>query len=816
MRLHAKILLGLVPVIVAPLVGLGWIAYDQLRSTSEERAGEQLVALASQLRHQVDEQVETLRANTRLFGSAGLVQRFVRTDDESERYDILLGPTLRVLNDYLASYPAYRAIRILLPDGSEDIAVSRSGESPAEASPGPRPLPGDDAEVQLELAVPAGHRIPDLVATHPLRILDPGLDPVLKRRVLRGYFTVALDLSALAAQIESTQFGEQGRLFLVDEDARVIAHPDASLIGERIEGELGDIVRTARATAAPRRALLGDQTVVVAVAPATAGLRVIGTQPLAELEAAGRQLGSVVAAITVASVMVTLGLLYAMLRHLVVVPVHRLSEAAAEVGAGNLTPQVDVRSDDELGELTSAFLEMGYNLRNYAEQIEELAFRDALTGLPNRRQFLERLESAIAQARRSGRSIALLFLDLDNFKLVNDSLGHQPGDELLKEVARRLSGVVRLSDYVSRPVAMDGMGLVARLGGDEFIVMLTELHDPRAASAVARRMLETLTDTIRIAGHELHVTASIGVSLFPADAESTEDLIRGADAAMYKAKSSGRNNVQFYSEDLNKAAFRRLSLENRLRRAMQGEGLALHFQPQVDARRGTLVGFEALLRWTDAELGQVPPDTFIPVAEEAGLILPIGEWALREACRQAARWRSIGLGSVALAVNLSAIQLLRQDTSALLEALLAEHDLPAAAIELELTESSLMASGAAAAARLQSLRELGVSIALDDFGTGYSSLSYLRRFPIDKIKIDRSFIRDIEQDPSDASIVGAILAMAQALDMTTVAEGVETRGQLAFLKERGCDHVQGYLFGRPAPADQAERWFQPRLPQVAV
>ncbi len=809
MRLHSKILLGLAPAIVAPLVGLGWIAYGQLRATSEERAAEQLAALAGQLARQVDQQVETLEANVRLFGSSNLMQRFIRSDDESERYEILLSPTLRMLQGYLESYTEYREIRVLLPDGTEDIRVTRL-EDPTPARPaGADTLPAADEAIRFELVPTPSGQSTDLVASQALLTLDPAQDPVLNRHVLRGYLTVALDLSSLATQIRSTRIGERGHLFLADANGRVIAHPDPLQVGRHLDGAVRDAVHSDRAPIA-EWTTFGDEPVVLAVSPGKTGLRVVGVQPLAELEGAGRRIGAAVAGITVVSVLLTFGLLYPLLHHLVVVPVRRLGRAAAEIGAGNLTPNLALRTDDELGELGAAFIAMGKNLSSYARQIEDLAFRDALTGLPNRRQFMERLEAAIGLAQRSGRSVGLVFLDIDNFKLINDSLGHQPGDELLKEVAQRLCWATRAADYVGRPVATDPGSLVARLGGDEFIVMLAELKDRRAAASAARRLQEKLRDPFRIAGHELHVTASIGVSVFPTDADTAEGLIRGADAAMYKAKASGRNSVQFYSEELNAAAYRRLSLESRLRRAVNGEGLSLHYQPQVDAASGTVVGFEALLRWTDAELGQVPPDVFIPVAEEGGLILPIGEWVLREACRQTAQWQQAGLGPVVVAVNLSAIQLMRQDMSSHLSALLDEYRLQPAAIELELTETSLMVSGVEANRRLQALRDIGVSIALDDFGTGYSSLSYLRRLPVDKLKIDRSFIRDIETDPGDASIVAAILAMARALGIPTVAEGVETRGQLAYLRERGCTFVQGYLYGRPTPAQAATAWLEGR------
>jgi predicted signal transduction protein with EAL and GGDEF domain len=333
---------------------------------------------------------------------------------------------------------------------------------------------------------------------------------------------------------------------------------------------------------------------------------------------------------------------------------------------------------------------------------------------------------------------------------------------------------------------------------------------------VARRILEALSEPCQVAGHEIYASASVGISLYPTDGDDELSLIRGADAAMYHAKDQGRNNFQFYSEALNVAALQRLSLENKLRRAVERGELRLHYQPQFDGRSGALVGFEALVRWTDPELGPVPPATFIPVAEEGGLILQIGEWTLREACRQIRRWTRPGLPPCFVAVNVSAIQLRRQNLPELVQGILAETGTDPARLEIELTETALLTSGEQAETCLQSLRALGVGLALDDFGTGYSSLSYVRRFPIDKIKVDRSFVQDIEHDPGDASIVCAILAMAQALQLQTTAEGVETTGQAEFLRERGCSVLQGYLFGRPVPAAEAERSFLRGIPLPAT
>jgi diguanylate cyclase (GGDEF)-like protein len=816
-RLQSKILLTLVPLTVLPLLALGWVAYDQLRDTSEQRAGEQLTTLVGQLAQQTRLQVETLEANARVFASARLVERYARSEDESERYELLFPPLQRLLEGYLRSYPHYTEMRVLLPDGSEDVRVARTGGPPERFTPRLGPDTAGDAEVTLALVGSPAEGTLGLEAVRPLRLLDPGLDPVLGETRLYGHFAVTMDLGFLSGKSWTTRIGKTGFVFFADADGRVLVHPEHDRVGEQLPAEVWGQIRGRPTGTAPFSSDYGGQPALIGVEPVAGRLYAIGVLPRAELTAAGRELGGIVAGITLTSVFLTLGLLYALLRYLVVVPVRRLRWAAQEIGAGNLTASVPVKTRDELGELSRAFLEMGRSLRDSATQIRHLAFHDGLTGLPNRRLFLEHLAAALARARRRGHLVAVLFLDLDHFKRVNDSLGHQPGDELLRDIAGRLSRTVRGEDCVARDAPAEQPELVARLGGDEFIVLLPEVAGPQGAAAVARRILEALSEPCQVAGHEIYASASIGISLYPNDGDDELSLIRGADAAMYHAKEQGRNNFQFYSEALNVAALQRLSIENKLRRAVERGELRLHYQPQFDGRSGNLVGFEALVRWTDPELGPVPPDTFIPVAEEAGLILPIGEWTLREACRQLQRWSRAGYPPCFVAVNVSAIQLRRQNLRALVQGILAETGADAARLEIELTETALIASGDEAVTSLQGLRALGVGVALDDFGTGYSSLSYVRRFPIDKIKVDRSFVQDIEHDPGDASIVCAILAMAQALQIQTTAEGVETPGQAAFLRERGCGLLQGYLFGRPVPAEEAEGRFLrgPALPAAA-
>jgi diguanylate cyclase (GGDEF)-like protein/PAS domain S-box-containing protein len=419
------------------------------------------------------------------------------------------------------------------------------------------------------------------------------------------------------------------------------------------------------------------------------------------------------------------------------------------------------------------------------EQVRSLAYYDALTGLPNRILLRDRLSKALATARRHKHKVALLFLDLDRFKIINDSLGHSIGDLLLKEVADRLSRCARDQDTV------------ARLGGDEFLIVLTYVNDINDVAVAAERFMDVMTAEFVIQGHVLNISCSVGVSMCPEHGVDDETLIKNADAAMYSAKEGGRNNFQIFTAAMNAQAVQRLSLEKALRQALARNELSLVYQPQMDIASGKITGLEALLRWQHPELGLVPPSEFIPVAENSGLIIPIGEWVLRTACLQARKWQDEGFTALSVAVNVSAVQFRQGDFSKTVQSVLADTGLDAQYLELELTESVLLSNAEAMFSILQQLVAMGLRLAIDDFGTGYSSLSYLKRFPVGKLKIDRSFIRDVALDPDDAAITTAIISMGKTLNLKVIAEGVENEAQMSFLRTHQCDAIQGYYFSKP-------------------
>ena len=438
------------------------------------------------------------------------------------------------------------------------------------------------------------------------------------------------------------------------------------------------------------------------------------------------------------------------------------------------------------------------------EQVKHLAFHDPLTNLPNRLLFNDRLTLAVAQAHRHNQKLAVLFLDLDRFKVINGSLGHSVGDELLRQVAERIQEHVREGDTV------------ARLGGDEFTLLVPGITAEEDAAKIARKICDAVHDPFWIDGRELFVTTSLGVSVYPSDGHDAETLVRNADSAMYRAKEQGRDNYQLYTPAMNAKAIERLSLESRLRQAVANDELELHFQPFFDLKTSEVLGAEALLRWRHPELGLIPPGEFIPIAELSGLIVPIGEWVLRTACAEARKWHENGYPALTVSVNLSSRQFQQTDLGSQVTHALEESGLDADKLDLEITESCAMQNAEHSINTLQGLKKQGVRISMDDFGTGYSSLNYLKRFPIDRIKLDQSFVRDLPADKDDAAIAMAVIAMGRSLELVVIAEGVETEEQLRFLSNHHCDQLQGFLLSRPLPAEAFERFLAHGSKDVAA
>jgi len=479
---------------------------------------------------------------------------------------------------------------------------------------------------------------------------------------------------------------------------------------------------------------------------------------------------------------------------------HELDIKAIKTGASDYLIKSEINAD-----LLERSIRYSIERKRTEDDIYRMAYYDPLTGLPNRMLFQDRLKQALQEAERDSNIVAVMFLDVDNFKRINDTFGHGVGDNLLKEIASRLSDFVRKNDSVARQQTNN---LFARLGGDEFTVLLSEIKVVEDASRVVQRINDAMSQPFLLGAQEVFVTVSTGIAIYPDDGKDSDSLIKNADSAMYYAKEHGRNNYQYYMQSMNARALERLMLENDLRRALEKDELVLYYQPQVDIVNGQVVGVEALIRWEHTEKGLVPPLDFIPIAEENGLINPIGEWVLKTACKQSRKWQEAGIHAIPMSVNIASQQFQQRNFIEIISNAINDSGISPKDLMLEITESTLMENTDAVSAKLHEVTSMGVQLSIDDFGTGYSSLSYLKRFPIHAIQIDYSFVKALNTNPDDAAIVEAIISMARSLRLDVIAEGVETEEQLEFLREQGCGVVQGYLFSHPLPADDIQNFLK--------
>lgn len=805
MKLRTKIPLLLVPLTVIPLFAVGWIAYSELRETSEQAMFGEMRTVLERLVTHMDTEIQTATANIELFAKNTLVKKYVLTSDDEQRYALTLAPLLRVFRSYQEAFPEYYEIRILLPDGYEDareinIDIDNVSDEEQDSPVFQAMAAAGEQTITTIINNPDNDTI-SLYVGKPLILRDDAIDPLRVAPKLRSYLTLTVDIQAIAKSIQDDPIGKTGYLLATDANGRILFHRDTALIGTRIDP---DILKTAgieSSIADPLKSFFANKSTYISGAPLHPDLLLFAVLPEDELLAAGQRLGIVVATITLLAILITMACLIMALEYLVVKPVHRLRNVSKEIGRGHWNITCNVTSRDELGELAIAVEEMAANLEQSDEQVRYLAYHDSLTGLPNRAMFTEYLDRAIAHAKRNHEELALLYMDIDDFKRINDSLGHQAGDVLLQEITERLTNVLRKEDCIARPADMNSPDeILARLGGDEFVILLPNIKDIHAPGKVARRLIDTTSKPILIGENECYVGASVGITLYPADGLNSEDLTKNADIAMYHAKEQGKNNYHYYTDAMNEATKERVVLENMIRKGLEEKNFFLHYQPQVQTLTGEVVGLEALLRWNGPKRGMIPPNVFIPVAEESGLILPLGEAVLREACRQARSWQKAGYPHIIMSVNVSSAQFARQDVAALIRNTLTQTRLDPRFLEIEITESAIMSDPESAVAALEEIKGLGVGIALDDFGTGYSSLSHLRRFPIDTLKIDRSFIIDIDSNEEDAEIVAAIIAMAHTLKLRVIVEGIETDSQLRVIADKKGDIIQGFLFSRPLPA----------------
>ncbi|MBT8117817.1 MAG: EAL domain-containing protein, partial [Gammaproteobacteria bacterium] len=646
---------------------------------------------------------------------------------------------------------------------------------------------------------------PVLLTSKPLMFIKGKNTRDAGKRKLYGYLVLTIELGYLARQSKDLKVGQNGDVFFTDSSGKILFHPDNSRIGTLVAPALFARLGKAIKQGTQVDASYMNETAHYQATRLDDWLHAVAVYRENEFTGKSISLGRSVTVIACVAILLTITFLFGVLRTLLVKPIQKLSQAAKEIGRGKLLVPISVDSRDEIGELAGTFKEMSENLNHYHEQVHYIAYHDSLTGLPNRLMFKDYLKRATAEARRNEQELSILFLDLDNFKRINDSLGHIAGDKLLEAFADRLQSCLRETDILSHSPQDSSESVMARLAGDEFTILLPRTTGPVSAEKVARRVLELMTTPFIINKQELHISTSIGIALFPADGTNADDLMKNADIAMYHAKKSGRNNYQYFSQTLNDELLNKLKIESKLRHAAQNNELEVYYQPQMSLGSGRIEGAECLLRWKDEELGMIPPDVFIPIAEEYGLIIDITEWLIRDICVRAQQWRKKFEHPITMAINISAVHFCGNDLKGLINRTIHATGYDPEFLEVELTETSILQDPEMAIETLQQIQSMGLQTSLDDFGTGYSSLNYLMQLPLDKLKIDRSFIMNMDKGEKGTAIVSAIIAMAHSLGLEVIAEGVEDGEHIQLLRKMKCDIVQGYFIARPMPAADFEQ-----------
>ncbi|MDH5570939.1 MAG: EAL domain-containing protein [Gammaproteobacteria bacterium] len=825
MRLQPKVVLLLMPLIVVPLAVVGWIGYNQLYNSYQQKSMAQIAMLQEQIDLHMHKAMENARANIRLFSESDILIRYVLTRNEDERYGLMQRPLQREVISYQKAYPDYYEFRIILPDGYEDFRqVSMEINNISEYESGSDIFKELHGATKNIVSVVTKNYDNDEVALYmgmPIYLIDKSIQSVSSKPELKSYLVLTISLDFLLEQINKNEIGSSGGSFVTDKTGKMLFYSDDMLRNQSIETEqyriadngnskpylkipkdvFASIEKVVAAGTVYEGKLFGQRSLIRGK-KIHENMYLFSWLPENDLLYESQNLRNVVTIITLVAIVLGSILAYIALRLLILNPLNKLDMAALSIGEGKLVTDIDVKSHDEMGSLAATFCAMSEKLKSSTDHARYISYHDNLTGLPNRLMFREYLGHYIANARRKNESLALLFLDVDNFKWVNDTLGHDVGDNLLREFSERLQTMLRTGDIIAQDSIKIESELIARVGGDEFIILLPNINGALAAGIVARRILACMQPSFVLDGHEMHAGVSIGATLYPDDGLDPDVLIKNADIAMYHAKKQGKNNYQYYSDSMNELAQQRLKMETRLRKAIEEEQFTLHYQPQVDIVNENIIGMEALIRWLDPVDGYIPPDRFIPVAEETGLILQIGEWVMDKVCKQIHSWKSQGYADIRVAINVSSIQFQRQDLAGMLKKYINKYDLQTGEIEVELTESIYICDEEKVQGTLSAIRKVGVKIALDDFGTGYSSLAYLRRYPIDILKIDRSFINEINQSDDGETVINAIIRMAHAMNLLVIAEGVEDKAQLDFLRKKKCDYIQGYYYYRPMPADE--------------
>tara|TARA_R110002094_G_scaffold1862_5_gene7821 strand:+ start:3070 stop:5526 length:2457 start_codon:yes stop_codon:yes gene_type:complete len=797
MRLKSKLALTVIPLIALPLISVGVLAYLQLWRSSDEQSRIQIRTYLEQRAEIYQTQVRSAHFALKSLANDALLKDYLLTEDEGDRYALMQRPMLSKFASIQTANPDFQEIRLLLPDGFEELRMinrnplnitEEEANSPFFAS-----IPPASVDHSEWVGTNPDTGLIALVVSLPIWLHNNSREAFTTEPKLRGVLSITQDIDKIIAP-ELPSPWREGLLLLSDNQQNLHTRlPSSNPLAE-------DPKVLANLHSQPRNqwnnVLINDIAALHLSIPLNQALRLHTLLPERSVLAASNKVGVIVLVMTGIALLISIPLLLLLLRRQFLTPIATLNRALLSLSARQDRLQLTKSSNDEIGDLVSSFNRMSIELYESNQKIRNLAFLDALTGLPNRVLFRRNLKQAMASADRSGKLLALLFLDVDNFKQVNDTMGHPIGDQLLKQITQRLQKNLRDDDQTGLIDHQDQDANFSRLGGDEFTILLPHLDAPHQAGVVAERIIASISEPFHVDQHQIYVGASIGIAFWPDDGVSAEQLITHADLAMYQAKNLGKNNFQYFSQSIGKLAKDQSRIVQRLRRATEMADFSLVYQPIINTLPQQVLSFEALIRWDDETLGRVPPDLFIPIAEENGLIIPISRWVLNETCLQIREWIDAGYSDVLVGINMSGIHLSQPGVVVEMQSCLQRYSLPPASIYIELTETAIIEGKELVIENLNLLRALGIQIALDDFGTGYSSLSYLRNLPIDVLKIDGSFIQDLG-DGNNSVILSAIITMAHALGLKVIAEGVELETDLQFLNQQGSDMVQGYLFSQP-------------------
>jgi len=803
MRLKYKSILFIAPLLIIPLLLTGFVAYEQLKESSEKAVLQKTERVLNQIASITEDKILSAKANIKILANNAIVKQYALLDDDETRYRLYLAPLLSLFKEIQKTIDDYYDMKFVLPDGYKDaIRLNDDIINISEAIDDTEYFSYMLSNMQTLVLRIYDENINDsaLLISTPIMLRDTAKDGVFATAMLRGFLTISIKLQFLENLINQFTLSETGFFYVIDENTKVLISSKKSFNAPDISQM--DLGRIFQKNTRSNIVLHEGEEYIVSKRKITTEMMLVSLIPESEVVKQGEDIRNMVMKITIITTLITVMLFFTTLQKIILKPLQILSDAAKAIGNGKVGLQVGISSTDEIGTLAKSINVMSKSLQDSLGHVSFIANHDALTGLPNRSMFNKYFNELLIHAKYQHREIALLFFDLDDFKQINDTLGHDIGDQLLITISDKLIASTR-EGKSSNDLSFDKpCDLLARLGGDEFVLLLNDIESPMDATAVAERILKNINEEIVLDGNEIHVSCSIGITLYPGDADSTSELIRLADIAMYHAKELGKNNYQFFSNEMNTKIFESLNLKLNLNNALENNEFELHYQPKVNALNNDIVGMEALIRWNSPSKGLIYPDKFIGTAEESGLITAITEWVMNEACRQNASWQKKGLLAVPVSINVSSLQFKRRDLIDMVEACLQKTGIAPQYLELELTEYSLLEDTDNTVEILTYLKKLGIEVALDDFGTGYSSLSYLEKFPIQTIKIDRSFILSMGKDNSKGMIVNAIIALGHALNLQVIAEGVEKKEQLDYLLAQGdCHIIQGHFFSKALPAD---------------